>query len=351
MTIDNLIAARVVGADGVLRRASSDGEPGSVLGDPRRRRQLRCRHRVRRSRCTPIPKQILAGLLVFPIERTPRDPAALPRLRRPCARVSERLGGAAQGAAAAVPAGRGAWRRTSWSMLGAVRRRRSPRAGASHVDQLRAFGPPLGEHVGPVPYGAWQQAFDPLLAAGARNYWKSHNFTALSDGAIETLAGLCRAAAVGPQRDLRGPGVGRRQPGPDLGDRLRRPRRPAGGERPRPLAGRIRRRRAASSWARAFYAAASAPFASGGAYVNFMTGDEAARVPAAYGENYARLVGAEAAVRPRQRVPHQPQHRPVSADADRVGWGRHPILVALVNLEGGPLVILRRTPFPGGRRR
>ena len=43
------------------------------------------------------------------------------------------------------------------------------------------------------------------------------------------------------------------------------------------------------AWARAFYAA-SAPFASGGAYVNFMTGDEAARIPAAYGENYARLV-------------------------------------------------------------
>ena len=40
-----------------------------------------------------------------------------------------------------------------------------------------------------MPYGAWQQAFDPLLAAGARNYWKSHNFTELSDGAIEALAG------------------------------------------------------------------------------------------------------------------------------------------------------------------
>ena len=42
-------------------------------------------------------------------------------------------------------------------------------------------------------------------------------------------------------------------------------------------------------WARAFYAA-SQPFASGGAYVNFMTADEAARVPSAYGGNYARLV-------------------------------------------------------------
>ena len=42
-------------------------------------------------------------------------------------------------------------------------------------------------------------------------------------------------------------------------------------------------------WARAFYQA-SAPFASAGAYVNFMTADEAARVPDAYGANYARLV-------------------------------------------------------------
>ena len=34
---------------------------------------------------------------------------------------------------------------------------------------------------------AWQQAFDPLLAPGARNYWKSHNFSRLSDGAIDAI--------------------------------------------------------------------------------------------------------------------------------------------------------------------
>ena len=33
----------------------------------------------------------------------------------------------------------------------------------------------------------WQQAFDPLLTPGARNYWKSHNFTELSDGAFNTM--------------------------------------------------------------------------------------------------------------------------------------------------------------------
>jgi FAD/FMN-containing dehydrogenase len=43
------------------------------------------------------------------------------------------------------------------------------------------------------------------------------------------------------------------------------------------------------SWARAFFKA-SAPYASAGAYVNFMTHEEGDRVAAAYGSNYDRLV-------------------------------------------------------------
>ena len=42
-------------------------------------------------------------------------------------------------------------------------------------------------------------------------------------------------------------------------------------------------------WARAFFKA-SAPYASAGAYVNFMTEEEDNRVAAAYGSNYDRLV-------------------------------------------------------------
>jgi FAD/FMN-containing dehydrogenase len=42
------------------------------------------------------------------------------------------------------------------------------------------------------------------------------------------------------------------------------------------------------AWAREFFEA-SAPYASTGAYVNFMTGDEGDRVAAAYGANYDRL--------------------------------------------------------------
>ena len=42
-------------------------------------------------------------------------------------------------------------------------------------------------------------------------------------------------------------------------------------------------------WARDFFRA-SAPFASGGVYVNFLTADEGDRVRNAYGSNYDRLV-------------------------------------------------------------
>ncbi len=46
-------------------------------------------------------------------------------------------------------------------------------------------------------------------------------------------------------------------------------------------------------WARSFFRA-SAPYASGGAYVNFMTEDEGERVAAAYGSNYQRLAQIKA---------------------------------------------------------
>jgi FAD/FMN-containing dehydrogenase len=43
------------------------------------------------------------------------------------------------------------------------------------------------------------------------------------------------------------------------------------------------------AWARDYFKA-SAPFANGGVYVNFMPGDEGERVRNAYGVNYDRLV-------------------------------------------------------------
>ena len=59
--------------------------------------------------------------------------------------------------------------------------------GEKLIQPLRGFGNPHGEHIGPQPYTQWQQAFDGLLTPGARNYWKSHNFTELADGVLDLM--------------------------------------------------------------------------------------------------------------------------------------------------------------------
>ena len=152
---------------------------------------------------------------------------------------------------------------------------------------LHVLGAAHGAHVGEMPYVDWQKAFDPLLAPGARNYWKSHNFTELSD------------AALGTKIEYAG-----RLPSPQceifIGHLAGAPNRVARNAtaylaRDAKFVMNVHARWDDSAqdaecigWARDLFRA-SAPYASGGAYVNFMTEDEGERVAAAYGENYERL--------------------------------------------------------------
>ena len=59
--------------------------------------------------------------------------------------------------------------------------------GEKAVAGLRALGDPIVDVVSPHPFLGWQAAFDPLLTPGARNYWKSHDFTVLTDAAMEAI--------------------------------------------------------------------------------------------------------------------------------------------------------------------
>ena len=70
-------------------------------------------------------------------------------------------------------------------------------SGLRAIEPLRAFGKAYGEHLGPTPYVAWQQAFDPLLAPGARNYWKSHNLATLEDATIDAALRYATALPTG----------------------------------------------------------------------------------------------------------------------------------------------------------
>ena len=103
-----------------------------------------------------------------------------------------------------------------------------PTQGAALVEPLRRFGTPIGEHVGVQPYTAWQQAFDPLLAPGARNYWKSHNFTQLDDGLIDVVVDATPSSRRRPHCEifLAALGGATTRPAPDV-DGLRRIATPA----------------------------------------------------------------------------------------------------------------------------
>lgn len=163
--------------------------------------------------------------------------------------------------------------------------------GARAVEVVRTFGSPYGEHLGPMPYTAWQKAFDPLLAPGARNYWKSHNFADLPDGlfdvavaAIERLPssqceiffGQIGAATARVPVEATAYSSRDAQYVMNVHARWDDPSEDA----------------RCIEWARGFFEA-SAPFALGSVYVNFLTQEEGARVGAAYGPNYERLVAAK----------------------------------------------------------
>lgn len=160
-------------------------------------------------------------------------------------------------------------------------------AGEKDAAQMRAIGKPIADVVGPHPFVGWQQAFDPLLAPGARNYWKSHDLTELSDAAIDLLINAVRELP-GPECEIFIGYVG------GAASRV-----PAGAtafpQRLPHFVINVHARwrdpamdKACIAWARSLYEAAR-PLAIGTAYVNFMPGDEANRVEAAYGANYHRL--------------------------------------------------------------
>ena len=166
-----------------------------------------------------------------------------------------------------------------------------PDEGMKALDPLRGFGTVLGEHIGVQPFTAWQTAFDPLLTPGARNYWKSHNFAELKDEAIEVAVKYARSLPTAQCEiffGMLGGEVARISP-----DATAYPHRDANfvlnvhgrwddaGDDNRCI-----------SWARKFFKE-SAPYATGGVYINFMTEEETDRVRAAFGSSYDRLVAAK----------------------------------------------------------
>jgi FAD/FMN-containing dehydrogenase len=160
--------------------------------------------------------------------------------------------------------------------------------GETAIEPLRRFGDALGEHVGPQPYTQWQQTFDPLLTPGARNYWKSHNFVRLSDDVLDTMIEYASKLPSSQCEIFLGLIAGRAN---DVSATAT-----AYGARDARFVMNVHGRwdradqdERCIAWSRAFFNAA-APYASSGAYVNFMTEEEGERIATAYGPNYSRLL-------------------------------------------------------------
>ena len=161
---------------------------------------------------------------------------------------------------------------------------------------MRAWGEPIADVISPHPFVGWQAAFDPLLTEGARNYWKSHDFDALSDGALDSIVDYA-ARLPTPETEIfiahLGGAINR-----IAVDATAYPHRSTEFV----LNVHTRWREASDdqkcvTWARQFFDE-TAEFANGGVYVNFMPDDEAARTDGAFGSNFDRLANIKASYDP-----------------------------------------------------
>lgn len=162
-------------------------------------------------------------------------------------------------------------------------------AGEEALAPLESFGEPFFSSVAPMAYATLQSSFDAAAPDGGRFYWKAHYVDEISDALIDDLvervdplpgpytvvfmeclggavARVAPEATAFPHRDARftlGLSTGWAEAANDD---------------------------AAIAWTRSLFEA-TAPHATGGVYVNYLDRDEGDRMEAAYGANLTRLEG------------------------------------------------------------
>jgi FAD/FMN-containing dehydrogenase len=283
MSIDNLIGADVVTADGRMTRASAKenadlfwalrgggGNFGIVTGFE--------------FRLHALGPQVLSGLLVHPFADAPK---LLRDYRAFVAEAPEELTAwVVLRKAPPLPFLPEQWHGRE-VMIIAVCFLGNAGEGEKLLAPLRKLGQPIADVIGLHPFTGWQQAFDPLLTPGARNYWKSHDFRELDDALFAQVVHFAGRLPT-PECEIFIANIG-------------------GAVGRVPVEATAFAGRAANfvmnvhtrwqearddarciGWAREFYAA-TRPFASSTAYVNFLPEEDGERLSSIYGSNYARL--------------------------------------------------------------
>lgn len=164
--------------------------------------------------------------------------------------------------------------------------------GEQVMAPMRAWGDPIADVISPHSLVLWQAAFDPLATEGSRNYWKSHDFDALSHEAVDCIINFAGKLPT-PETEIfvahLGGAVNR-----IAADATAYPHRST------EFVLNVHARWSDASddekcinWARQFFDQ-TAEFSNGGVYVNFMSEDEGERTGEAYGSNFKRLASIKA---------------------------------------------------------
>jgi FAD/FMN-containing dehydrogenase len=282
LTADNLLSAEIVTADGKVIYAS-EAENADLFWSIRGGSGNFGVVTSFQFKLYPVGPQILSGLIVYPFNDAKK---VLQHYRNFLSTASDKV--------------------TCWVVLRkapplpflpqevhgtevvviAVMYNGDMKEGEKALEALRKFGNPIADVVSPHPFAGWQQAFDPLLTKGARNYWKSNNFTGLSDDLIDILVEYS-GKLPSPMSEIfiaqLGGAINRVAP-----DATAYPHRNAN------FVMNVHTRWEDASmdkqcidWAKKL-SDKTTPFSTGGVYVNFISEGEE-RVAGAFGSNYDKL--------------------------------------------------------------
>jgi len=176
LALDNLRSAELVMADGRVVRASADENTdlfwairggGSNFG-------IASSLEFNLHQVGPI---ITGGLAAHPLQK---GAEVLKFFREQCAAAPDEMMLAA--GMLTAPDGSGA------KLVGIVAAHCGPLAdGAKAVAPIKAFGPPVMDMLGPIPYCVQNTLLDASFPKGALNYWKASFLVDLTDDAIKTL--------------------------------------------------------------------------------------------------------------------------------------------------------------------
>jgi FAD/FMN-containing dehydrogenase len=318
LTIDNLLAAEVVTADGSIVQASADEHPdlfwalrggGGNFGVVT----------TFRFALHPVGPIVMAG----PVFWAADDTTDVLRFYRDfAAEAPDELGSVVRlGTVPPLPVipEELHWRpaiAVACCYVGAIE------DGERAVRTLRQFGTPLVDLLSPTPYAAFQGALDDTVLHGWHYYWKATNLASLSDDAIAVIAE--HAYTAGSPRSYSAMF--------HMGGAVARVPHGATAYTGRDVAHNIiidaawlpdesgKHAAPETAWARRFLKALQ-PHRADGVYVNFLDSDEDGRVREAYGDHtYQRLAQTKAKHDPDNVFHHNKNIRPSPLRADKPVW-------------------------------